>query len=143
MPKRRRAWAAWNYVSGASTTGTDPVAVTYWLNRLQGFVGGDVFVSINPLAEPPSEHVIARFSYDHPLYDADSFEAQSKLASLQGRGGIWFAGSYFGYGFHEDAVASGLNAAEALGVVRPWRVEGRLAPAPAADSAVASGVKHA
>ena len=130
MPKRRRAWAAWNYVVGVGTRGSDAVAVTYWLNRLQGFGGEDVFVSINPMIEPSSEKVIARFSYDHPLYDTGSFEVQSQLASLQGHGGIWFAGSYFGFGFHEDAIASGLNAAEAFGVIRPWRVADFPAPAP-------------
>jgi predicted NAD/FAD-binding protein len=62
--------------------------------------------------------------YDHPIFDAAAMSAQRSLWSLQGRDRIWFCGSYFGAGFHEDGLQSGLAVAEAIGGVRrPWQVE--------------------
>jgi predicted NAD/FAD-binding protein len=66
---------------------------------------------------------IARFVYDHPLFDRIAMTAQELLPQIQGRRNTWFAGSYCGFGFHEDAIQSGLWAAEQIGgVLRPWRV---------------------
>jgi uncharacterized protein len=69
--------------------------------------------------------VLRRVSYRHPLFDTQAFAAQAELWRLQGVGGIWFCGAYFGYGFHEDGLQAGLAVAEAIGgVKRPWRVTG-------------------
>ncbi len=105
---------------------TGPPQVSYWLNRLQGLeTPRPLFVSLNPGTPPANEHTLATFSYDHPLYDARALAAQRKLWQLQGRQNTWFCGSYFGYGFHEDALQSGLAVAEALGTVRrPWTIVG-------------------
>ncbi|MHA0111486.1 hypothetical protein ACXYUI_30945, partial [Klebsiella pneumoniae] len=63
-------------------------------------------------------------SYEHPIFDAAAMSAQRRLWSLQGRDRLWFCDSYFGAGFHEDGLQSGLAVAEQLGgVMRPWRVE--------------------
>jgi predicted NAD/FAD-binding protein len=60
----------------------------------------------------------------HPVFDSASIEAQKSLWSLQGRNRTWFCGAYFGYGFHEDGLQSGLAVAEQLGgEARPWKVE--------------------
>ena len=130
MPQRQSVWASWNYLTG---TERDPGApqVSYWLNRLQGLTTPHpLFVTLNPHTPPREAHTLATFTYDHPLYDAGALAAQRRLWRLQGRRNTWFCGSYFGYGFHEDALQSGLAVAEALGNVRrPWTVadeSGRL-----------------
>ena len=138
MPRRRRAWASWNYIGTAERRST--LSVTYWMNRLQGLASErDYFVTLNPVRAPRPDSVIARFTYEHPGYDAAAAAAQARLWSLQGVRRTWFCGAYFGAGFHEDALQSGLAVAEALGGVRrPWTVadeSGRIALAPAAEAA--------
>jgi uncharacterized protein len=124
MPRRRRAWASWNYISrrvGASKH----LSVTYWLNRLQGLPGCPLFVTLNPDEEPRADLVIHRETYHHPRFDAVAMAAQKTLWSLQGHRNTWFCGAYFGAGFHEDGLQAGLAVAEALGgVKRPWTVAG-------------------
>lgn len=123
MPRRRAVWASWNYVSRASDERGMP-EVTYWLNRLQGLkTPRPLFVTLNPHRAPNEDEVIDRFVYDHPVFDTAAIAAQQHLWDLQGKGGVWFCGSYFGYGFHEDALQAGLAVAEAIGGVRrPWTV---------------------
>ncbi|MGA0561364.1 NAD(P)/FAD-dependent oxidoreductase [Ancylobacter sp. VNQ12] len=120
MPKRRRAWAAWNYMGGK-----EGLAVTYWMNRLQHIPEHTPrFVTLNPIAEPAPGSILLRQTFAHPQFDARAIEAQTRLWSLQGQGGIWFCGAYFGSGFHEDGLQAGLAVAEQLGGVRrPWQVE--------------------
>lgn len=125
MPRRRRAWASWNYLAqraGAGSSERD-LCVTYWMNRLQSLDGRvPLFVTLNPWA-PPQAPVYGTFTYDHPSYDGRAIAAQRQLGQIQGRDRIWYCGSYFGAGFHEDALVSGLAAAEALGrVQRPWSI---------------------
>jgi len=117
MPVRRAAWASWNYLSAP-----DSLAVTYWMNRLQPLpTRQQLFVTLNPPREPRG--IEREFSYEHPLFDLAALDAQRELARLQGARRTWFCGSYFGYGFHEDALESGLWVAEALGGVRrPWQL---------------------
>ncbi len=122
MPRRKRVWASWNYLADMRTDDAAAPEVTYWLNRLQNLQGReDVFISLNP-AQPPRPELTERvFEYTHPLFDQTALEAQRDLWTLQGVGNVWFCGSYFGYGFHEDALQSGLAVAEELGgVMRPW-----------------------
>ena len=121
MPHRQAAWSAWNYIGASGGKGE----VTYWMNRLQG-LGGDehYLVSLNPPVPPKPECVIATERYEHPLFDVAAGVAQRRLWSLQGVRNTWFCGAYFGAGFHEDGLQSGLAVAEALGGVRrPWDVE--------------------
>lgn len=122
MPKRPKVWASWNYLRSAKPCGTQGVAVTYWMNRLQGIdAGRPLFVTLNPEREPAPGAVFAEFSYDHPQFDARSMAAQRALKSIQGDNNTFFAGAWTGYGFHEDGLASGLAAAETLGGIIPWR----------------------
>lgn len=122
MPKRRKVWASWNYLRSAKPCGTQGVAVSYWMNRLQGIDARcPLFVTLNPEREPAPGSVFAEFSYDHPQFDARSMDAQRRLKSIQGDNNTFFAGAWTGYGFHEDGLASGLAAAEALGGIIPWR----------------------
>jgi predicted NAD/FAD-binding protein len=123
MPRRRAAWASWNYLAEGQE-GDRQLSVTYWMNLLQGIPRETpLFVTLNPIREPAAAHVIRRETFSHPVFDARAIAAQRELWSLQGEGGVWFCGAYFGAGFHEDALQSGLAVAEALGGVRrPWIV---------------------
>lgn len=123
MPQRKRVWSSWNYMS-AENDAERRLSVTYWMNKLQGIEGDrSLFVSLNPLHAPDNNKVIQKISYDHPIFDARAIAAQHDLWSLQGRNNTWFCGAYFGSGFHEDGLQSGLAVAEALGGVRrPWSV---------------------
>lgn len=123
MPRRRAAWAAWNYI--ATSDHSAGPSVTYWMNRLQHIDASvPLFVTLNPLIEPRAESVYRTFTYEHPMFDQAAIEAQKQLWTLQGGGNTWFAGAYFGAGFHEDGLQAGLAAAEAMGGVRrPWSVE--------------------
>jgi len=123
MPRRRRVWSSWNFI-GDAASGDRPLCVSYWMNRLQQLATPDpVFVTLNPGRDIDPDRRYAQFDYRHPLFDAPAIAAQQRLWELQGRRGTWFCGSYFGYGFHEDALQSGLSVAEAIGGVRrPWTV---------------------
>jgi predicted NAD/FAD-binding protein len=126
MPLRRRLWSSWNYIGRGN--GTDAVlCVSYCMNKLQPLLASapPLFVTLNPTHEPAHETVRAEFDYAHPMFDSRAMSAQRELWRLQGRRRTWFCGSYFGYGFHEDGLQSGLAAAEDIGGVRrPWQVPG-------------------
>ncbi len=114
MPRRRRAWASWNYYVA------DPPAelptVTYWMNRLQGLdTRTDYFVTLNRTAAIAEDAVVRRFVYHHPIYSLDAVRAQKRHAEIDGENGVHFCGAYWGFGFHEDGVASALRVVERLG----------------------------
>lgn len=109
LPRRRRAWAAWNYESGGDGA---RVCLHYLLNRLQPLPWRQpVIVSLNPLREPDPMRVIGHYDYAHPVFDEHAVRAQARLPEIQGAGGVWFAGAWTRYGFHEDGLLSGLTAA--------------------------------
>jgi predicted NAD/FAD-binding protein len=111
--------------------------VTYWMNRLQAISDDTpLFVTLNPVQPPRADSIIHTELYEHPVFDEAAIRAQRQLWRLQGQRGTWFCGAYFGSGFHEDGLQSGLAVAEALGSVRrPWSVpneSGRIHLRPAA-----------
>lgn len=117
LPQRKRAWASWNYRRETSRNGSAPVSVTYHMNRLQGLkLDTDFCVSLNTSYDLDPKTVIAEFDYEHPCYTLEAVRSQQALASLNGSRGTYYCGSYFGYGFHEDAVRSGVEVAKAFGV---------------------------
>lgn len=122
MPRRRHAWASWNYIGRKNEmTAGRMLCVTYWMNLLQNLPGQDVFVTLNPVTPIAEDKVIKRMMFDHPLFDQAAIAAQTQLGALQGVNRTWFCGAYFGAGFHEDGLQSGLAVAEAIsGVSRPW-----------------------
>jgi len=124
MPRRRAAWASWNYVEHAGCDTNTPPGVVYWMNKLQNLpCQRDFFVSLNPVREPSDGSVVRSMQYAHPVFNHATMDAQKHLWELQGKDRLWFCGSYFGAGFHEDAVQSGLAVAEQLGASRrPWSV---------------------
>lgn len=122
MPKQRRVWSSWNYLADHRADAGRAVAVTYWMNSLQRLdTAQNYFVSLNPLRDPNPATVIAEYEYHHPVFSLDALAAQKQLHRIQGRDGIWFAGAWTGYGFHEDGMRSGVEVAEALGAAVPWR----------------------
>jgi len=123
MPRRRRAWGSWNFLRWARQgTAINDVAVTYWMNELQGIdKNKPLFVSLNPPFEPEPCLTFGKYICEHPQYDAAAFAAQRRLADIQGKRHTWFCGAWTGYGFHEDGLRSALSVAEALGATAPWR----------------------
>lgn len=123
MPMRKRAWCSWNYVESKSVA--DKVCVSYWMNNLQNLKSErNYFVTLNPASLPDAQTRIVETSYAHPVFNAAAMAAQHELWGLQGQQRTWFCGSYFGSGFHEDAVQSGFAVAEQLGEIkRPWQLE--------------------
>jgi predicted NAD/FAD-binding protein len=127
MPKRKKAWASWNYLSRDDAQG--PPAVSYWMNRLQHVpTDTPVIVTLNPDRHINPSKIWAKFSYDHPVFDMAAEEAKSDIWTVQGQNGYWFAGAYLGDGFHEDGIQAGLFAAEQIGgIKRPWDKPGQTA----------------
>ena len=110
LPRAPSARASWNYRLGDEGRPT----ITYHLNRLQGLEAErDYCLTLNEhVAE---EHVLRRFTYEHPLYTVATLRAQAELSRLTD-GRTHYAGAYFGNGFHEDGLASGVAVARSLGV---------------------------
>ncbi|MDX1504561.1 MAG: NAD(P)/FAD-dependent oxidoreductase [Spongiibacter sp.] len=121
MPKRGEVWSSWNYLAKGDARNRG-VSVSYWMNLLQHLPCAEpVVLSLNPLRPPRSQAIYGQFSYQHPVFNEPALAAQKELWSLQGQQRSWFCGSYFGYGFHEDGIQSGLAVAEQLGEhPRPW-----------------------
>jgi hypothetical protein len=135
MPRRRGAWASWNYLAEGrgERDRSRPVSLTYWMNGLQNLrTRRPVFVTLNPIREPHGH--VQRLTYAHPQFDRRAIDAQLRLPSIQGRRRTWFAGAWCGHGFHEDGLRSGLDVAAALGAPAPWAE----AWVPAAEDAVAA-----
>jgi len=122
LPRDKRLWSAWNYFAGQGEPGDQPVGVSYLINKLQPLpFETPVVVTLNPARKPDPAKVIAEFDYAHPIFDGPAIAAQQRLAEVQGEGGIWLAGAWSSYGFHEDGLKSALRVANDLGVIAPWQ----------------------
>ena len=118
LPKKRLAWAAWNYQRSAAAARTETrVCLHYLLNLLQPLpFSQSVVVSLNPLTPIAPALVHGQFDYAHPVFDQGAIAAQSQVAGLQGHHGTYFCGAWTGYGFHEDGLKSGLDVARRIAV---------------------------
>ncbi|KAF2190624.1 amine oxidase [Zopfia rhizophila CBS 207.26] len=135
MPKRREAWSAWNYLTTSQTSSQpsnlssgalETVCLTYNMNILQSLptnTYGDILVTMNPPHPPSASLTQASYQYRHPLYNARMVAAQEELERIQGKRGIWYAGAWTGYGFHEDGFASGMRVGLRLGGSVSWEVQ--------------------
>lgn len=122
MPKNKRVWASWNYLSDRKDGETQDVTVSYWMNRLQNIDRTKpIFVTLNPFEQPREEKVFAKYTYDHPQFDAKALAAKKRLKEIQGTRNTWYCGAWKGHGFHEDGLSSGLDVAQALGASIPWK----------------------
>ena len=115
MPRQRRAWGAWNYhIAGQAD---DTVRVTYDMNALQTLASDDRFlVTLNGADGVNQDSILFRTTYRHPKYTVEGFAAQGRHAEISGRERTHYCGAYWGFGFHEDGVKSGVRVAEGLGV---------------------------
>ena len=121
LPRRKKVWSAWNYLSQGGAGQEQPVAVSYLLNQLQALpFTQPVIVTLNPHIEPLPDLMLKELTYEHPILDAAAARAQEKLPSIQGLDRIWFCGAWAGYGFHEDGLKSALRVVRDFGVEIPW-----------------------
>jgi predicted NAD/FAD-binding protein len=116
MPHTARCWSSWNYRVNYHADGRVAPSTIYWINRLQGIdTRRDYFVSINGEDTLQAEQVLQRIHYEHPLFDDGAIRAQQELPHLnQRRNRVYLCGSYFRYGFHEDAFSSALQLSRLL-----------------------------
>jgi len=122
LPRRRNAWAAWNYHVPADQT--DAVSVTYNMNILQGLDARAQFlVTLNPTMDIDPERIIRKIAYQHPVFTPEGVAAQGRRDELMGRNHSFYCGAWWSYGFHEDGVKSGLAAAAA---VQAWSQDAEL-----------------
>jgi predicted NAD/FAD-binding protein len=114
LPRRRRAWASWNYHLLDEPVGRS--AVTYHMNRLQSLEADREFcVTLNRTDAIDPDRVIARFDYAHPVFTPQGVAAQARLQELSGRERVHYAGAYLGWGFHEDGVVSAVRVGQYFG----------------------------
>ncbi len=113
MPKNRKAWCSWN--SSLNPTNNQQSSVTYWLNQLQNLeINKNIFLSINPFFNINPALIYNTIDFTHPYYDEKALKSQSKLSSIQNINNTLYAGSYFGYGFHEDGIKSSIEMLKTL-----------------------------
>jgi predicted NAD/FAD-binding protein/cyclopropane fatty-acyl-phospholipid synthase-like methyltransferase len=158
MPRLRKTWASWNFLgrsaaedkgeqaggsgAAAATNGNHhangnsntsaAVCVTYWLNNLQrlGESAPDLFCTLNPIHPPKPESVVRRLTLSHPIFSMASARAQERLPSLQGKGNVYFAGAWCGYGFHEDGIKAAVDVCARIGAGPPPWGANPLSPSP-------------
>ena len=115
QPRKKRAWASWNYHLAGSDG--DKVTVTYNMNILQGIHAPVTFlVTLNPHQPIDGNKVLRRLVYHHPLFTVKGMKAQQRVSEISGKNGVWFCGAWHRNGFHEDGVWSALQACQGLGV---------------------------
>ena len=115
MPHRRAAWAAWNYRLPARPE--ERATVTYDMNTLMGLATPERYlISLNSTAAIDPARILRRFEYDHPVFTPAGVAAQQRVATINGRGRVWFCGAWCGFGFHEDGVRSALRVADDFGI---------------------------
>lgn len=118
LPKDKKIWSAWNYIGEENQ---NSVCVSYWINSLQNLpTETPIIVTLNPIKEIPTHHILQEFDYDHPLFDQAAIDAQAQFAALQGQRHTYFAGAWLGYGFHEDGLKSALRIALEFDCMPRW-----------------------
>jgi predicted NAD/FAD-binding protein len=121
MPKTKRCWASWVYLSEGREDKNDAVSLTYWMNNLQDLDRDrPIFVTLNPGRRPDENKIMDEHVFSHPIFDLGAIKSQDRIDEIQGKNNIWFCGAYQRYGFHEDGLLSAVNVAKAMGVSIPW-----------------------
>lgn len=122
MPKTKLSWSAWNYRVEKSNNGEMKSSTIYWMNKLQGVSKKkNYFVTINDPGNSDPKKVIKTIEYEHPLFTVETSKAQRELHKLNENGISYFAGSYFRYGFHEDAFMSAVECSRAVNTECVWK----------------------
>jgi uncharacterized protein len=110
MPRNRRLWAGWNYFVDYTHEGELRSSFSYYMNKLQKVSKRrDYFVTVNPWGRIDENKILREYDYEHPLFDLNAIRAQRRLTELNETGSTYYCGSYFRYGFHEDAFRSGIE----------------------------------
>lgn len=121
MPRHRKCWSSWN--AQATLSKSSKVSLTYFLNRLQPLnTPKDLLLTLNPekkIADPLFEH-----TYHHPRFDQKAIDAQKNIENAQGQNGVYFAGAWTRYGFHEDGLLSAVRVAKHFNINTPWGIDG-------------------
>ena len=113
MPDRKNVWSSWNSILDKDDIKKS--CVTYWLNKLQNLkTSKNYFLTLNPIISIEDNKIIKKVEFTHPFYDMKTINAQKYLSDLQGVNNSYFCGSYFGYGFHEDGLKSGIDVSNKL-----------------------------
>jgi predicted NAD/FAD-binding protein len=114
MPKNKRVWSSWNY-RVEEKQGKTCASTIYWMNSLQNVSKRkDYFVSLNDPNNIDESKILKVIEYEHPLFDVDAVKSQGELQMLNEKGPVHYCGSYFRYGFHEDALKSAVELCEKL-----------------------------
>jgi uncharacterized protein len=122
MPRRRKAWASWVYLSQDKNDANAHVSLSYWMNNLQPLqTDAPLIVTLNPGHEPDPKLVYDDHIFEHPVFDEAALQSQQRIAQLQGQNRLWFCGAYQRYGFHEDGFNSALQVAQGMGIEPPWQ----------------------
>ena len=117
LPPNLRARSSWNTIREPGHGNESPITLTYDMSRLQKLNSNKTYcVTLNPARPVPAENLLESMIYTHPVFDFPAIETQTALSELNGKRNTWFCGSYFGYGFHEDAVRSSVAVARKFGV---------------------------
>ncbi len=117
LAPNRRLWAAWNYRRRSNARADSPVAITYYMNKLQRLrAAKDYFVTLNCTDEIDPASVLYDVEYTHPIYTPASPLSQERIRRFNGTRHTYFCGAYMRYGFHEDAVHSALEVTQAFGM---------------------------
>ncbi len=118
LPKRRKSWAAWNAL--VLDDAREVCTVTYDMSQLQGIRAPENFcVTLNCSERIDAARILKRMQYAHPIYTRASVAAQTRRAEISGQRRTWYAGAYWGWGFHEDGMRSAVDVATGLGVRWP------------------------
>ena len=113
MPNRKNVWSSWNSILDKNDIKKN--CITYWLNKLQNLKNKEnYFLTLNPFISIKGDKIIKKVEFTHPFYDQKTIDAQKYLSKLQGVNNSYFCGSYFGYGFHEDGLNSGMEVAKKI-----------------------------
>ena len=105
MPRNIKIWSSWNYLSFKKSENS---CFTYWMNKLQNInLKKNFFLTLNPPFKP--NKIFYKTIYTHPIFTEKSMKIPKKLIKFQGKKRVWFCGSYFSYGFHEDADKSSVK----------------------------------
>ncbi|MEY4878975.1 MAG: hypothetical protein RJB62_444 [Pseudomonadota bacterium] len=128
MPKRKKCWASWVYHANVETS-EPAIAVSYWMNKLQGIDQRfPLFVTLNPKRDFSKTDVFDEHVFHHPVFDTAALDAQVHMKALQGQRNTWYCGAYMRNGFHEDGLSSAVDVALRLGARPPW--DNRSTPIP-------------
>lgn len=121
MPKRKKAWASWVYLSDEQSGHEKHISLSYWMNNLQPLQTElPLFVTLNPATDIPEHLVHDSYDFEHPVFDHAAINAAEKIDDIQGKNHLWFCGAYQRYGFHEDGLWSSVRMLEKMGYKPQW-----------------------